>query len=82
MNIEKEPEPKLVGSLPDNEKEFEISVVGETTKQNFKGKFIVVCRPNMWQSAQAELMESRWREGATNLSDVISLYIKAVSQLV
>jgi hypothetical protein len=68
-------------NLPENEKEFEISVTGDTSKQLFTGKFRTVCVPNLRQRAQASVMAKQLNGDIKTLDEDTMLYHRLISQL-
>ena len=72
---------KTITNLPPNEKTFSISIVGDTSKQNFVGDFTTVCMPNLRQKSEASIMEAQLNRDLATLDQNTILYHRMIAKL-
>ena len=72
---------KTSSSLPKNEKTFSINIVGDTTKQNWTGKFTCVCMPTLKQKSDAAILEAQLNQDMKSLDQNTVLFHRMVAQL-
>jgi hypothetical protein len=72
---------KTIANLPSNEKAFSITLVGDTTKQNWTGEFTTVCMPNLRQKSEASIMEAQLNRDLATLDQDTILYHRMIAQL-
>lgn len=76
----KEKEDKVL-ELPVNEHEFEINLIGTTTKKRYQGKFKTVCIPTLRQRSQSAILEANLNQDLATLDQSIALMHKFVATL-
>ena len=74
-------EEEKVLELPVNEHEFEINLLGTTTKEKYQGKFTAVCVPTLRQRSQSAILEANLNQDLTTLDQDIALMHKFVATL-
>lgn len=72
---------KATMDLPENTKQFTVSVEGETTGKRWEGKFETVCMPTLRQKASAKVMEAQLNQDLINIDDSTRLYHSMIAQL-
>jgi len=66
--------------LPENEKTFRISVIGETSKKNYEGTFVTVCVPTLRQTSQAGVIQTRLNDDLANIDQSLKMYHAMIAQ--